>query len=63
MPEAQRYGFLCERVLLLGGNVLLTATNALAGYAVNVEGVEELVSNKGYHEGPVPAAVQWRGNA
>jgi hypothetical protein len=63
MPEAQRYGFLCERVLLLGGNVLLTATNALAGYRVNVEGVEELVSNTGDDEGPVLAAVQWRGNA
>ena len=30
-------------------------------YAVNVEGVEELVADKGYHAGPVLAAVQEAG--
>jgi transposase len=30
-------------------------------YAVNVEGVEELVADKGYHTGPVLAAVQEAG--
>src|ERR1700719_3797016 len=30
-------------------------------YAVNVEGVEELVADKGYHVGPVLAAVREAG--
>ncbi len=35
--------------------------SARGEYAVNVEGVEELVADKGYHAGPVLAAVQEAG--
>jgi transposase len=39
----------------------ISQPTAAGEYAVNVEGVEELVADKGYHAGPVLAAVQEAG--